>query len=447
MRLPKQGPTQPRGKRSSLLVFFNEILPMKIACGQAEEPDVVYILDADSGHPEMGLMEVELMWRLLMSEPETACLTCPVRPVNPFESLLASSQYLEQAAVWDHVGESYFAMQTTCRGAQCMLKYKCLVEDRRLAQPPRGEGAMPPVLDSLDKTAAAIPSLILLDTSPSEGLLVLLRQRRFDVRSCGLVDAVTCVPNSWLEFYGQRRRWYAGSLVAVLSSLRGKEPYVECARNRWIASTYALVFNVHLHSGLAFLPVLLAKGIFRIARHIDRSDPDSSTAFGVGDATFEWRVFAMLWAFLVLNAALYVSMSHKQLWMWINVSSVLWMLLCLAVLVGSAFAVTPFIILAVFLVPLIVGGLNFARGSLSTWACLALSAIPYVLMTAVHSVLVLLYALCTLDSTEWGTREVGTFDSGVIRSRARRMRRDTRVILVFAMAASAGVGVLVSGEN
>ena len=34
MRLPKQGPTQPRGKRSSLLVFFNEILPMKIACGQ-----------------------------------------------------------------------------------------------------------------------------------------------------------------------------------------------------------------------------------------------------------------------------------------------------------------------------------------------------------------------------------------------------------------------------
>ena len=41
------------------------------------------------------------------------------------------------------------------------------------------------------------------------------------------------------------------------------------------------------------------------------SDPDSSTAFGVGDATFEWRVFAMLWAFLVLNAALYVSMSHK----------------------------------------------------------------------------------------------------------------------------------------
>lgn len=41
------------------------------------------------------MVEVETMWRLLMSESETACLTCPVRPVNPFESLLASSQYLE----------------------------------------------------------------------------------------------------------------------------------------------------------------------------------------------------------------------------------------------------------------------------------------------------------------------------------------------------------------
>lgn len=45
----------------------------------------------------------------------------------------------------------------------------------------------------------------LLDTSPSEGLLVLLRQRDFDVRACGVADGVTCVPNSWLEFYAQRR--------------------------------------------------------------------------------------------------------------------------------------------------------------------------------------------------------------------------------------------------
>lgn len=45
----------------------------------------------------------------------------------------------------------------------------------------------------------------LLDTCPNEGLLVLLRQRGFDVRACGVADAVTCVPNSWLEFYAQRR--------------------------------------------------------------------------------------------------------------------------------------------------------------------------------------------------------------------------------------------------
>lgn len=63
-------------------------------------------------------------------------------------------------ALWDNVGESHFAIQTTCRGSQCMFKYRCLVEDGRLAQPPVGEGAMPPVLDSFSKTAAGVPALM-----------------------------------------------------------------------------------------------------------------------------------------------------------------------------------------------------------------------------------------------------------------------------------------------
>lgn len=41
------------------------------------------------------MADVERMWRLLTSEEETACLTCPVRPVNPLESFLAASQSLE----------------------------------------------------------------------------------------------------------------------------------------------------------------------------------------------------------------------------------------------------------------------------------------------------------------------------------------------------------------
>ena len=41
-----------------------------------------------------------------------------------------------------------------------MFKYRSLVEDGRLAQPPVGEGAMPPVLDSFSKTAAGVPALM-----------------------------------------------------------------------------------------------------------------------------------------------------------------------------------------------------------------------------------------------------------------------------------------------
>lgn len=67
---------------------------------------------------------------------------------------------MTDALVWDNVGESHFAMQSTCRGAQCMFKYRCLVEDGRLAQPPVGEGAMPPLLDGFSKTAAGMPALM-----------------------------------------------------------------------------------------------------------------------------------------------------------------------------------------------------------------------------------------------------------------------------------------------
>lgn len=55
------------------------------------------------------------MWQLLMVEDETACITCPVRPVRPFGSFLGASQFLECERItqgslrsighrWPHVG-------------------------------------------------------------------------------------------------------------------------------------------------------------------------------------------------------------------------------------------------------------------------------------------------------------------------------------------------------
>eukprot|EP00903_Cladosiphon_okamuranus_P012301 g11533.t1 len=438
-----KGPMLPVGKRNSLVMFFDEILPVKISRGEAVEPDVVYVLDADSGHPTNGLQDLDSMWRVLMVEDETACITCPVRPVDPFESFLAAGQFLDYA-LWDNVGESHFAVQTTCRGAQCMFKYRSMVEDGRLAQPPMGEGAMPPVLDSFSKTAAGIPALILLDTSPSEGLLVLLRQRDFDVRACGVVDGVTCVPSSWLEFYAQRRRWYAGSILAVASHLTGKESYFQLAWGRWIISVYAVFVNLYLHCGPAFLPVLLAKGIYRIADSTnsgEESDNDQGATSGDASqpADLEWAIFTVVWAFLLLNVIVYLNRSQNQLWMWFNLTSVLWMVLCLVALIGSGVAVSPYIPIAVVAIPVVLAGLNSSIGMLFT---LAVAAVPFVLLTTVNSVLVFLYAMATLDSTEWGTRDVGFFDSGVSKSRAASMRRRKLCILFTVLVISCGIGML-----
>lgn len=49
-----------------------------------------------------------------------------------------------------------------------------------------------------------------------------------------------------------------------------------------------------------------------------------------------------------------------------------------------------------------------------------------------------------LSSTDWGTREVASFDSGVTKSRARRMRRRANMVLISVMVASAGIGIVVS---
>ncbi|CAM9734345.1 unnamed protein product [Ectocarpus sp. 12 AP-2014] len=337
-----------------------------------------------------------------------------------------------------------------------MLKYRCLVEDGRLAQPPVGEGAMPPLLNSFSKTAAGLPALILLDSSPNEGLLVLLRQRGFDVRSCGTADGVTCVPCSWIEFYAQRRRWYAGSLVAVSSHLTGKESYFQTEWHRWIISSYAFVANLFLHSGLALMPVLLAKGLHRLVLYDEsrgESDDEWNNEWSEWQeesadddidrhTNLDWIVFALVWGFLLLNVGVYLTRSQDQLWMWINVTSVLWMLLCAGTLVGSGFAVSPLIPVMIAIIPPVLAGLNTARGTIATWRYLCVAAVPFVLLTTVNSVLVLLYALATLDSTEWGTRDVGSFDSGVSKPRAASMRRRKLCILFTTMATSCALGVV-----
>lgn len=83
--------------------------------------------------------------------------------------------------------------------------------------------------------------------------------------------------------------------------------------------------------------------------------------------------------------------------MWINVSSVIWILFCAGVMAGVTIVMTPWIAVVVLVAPLVVGGLNVAGASASYWAYMAMAAVPFALMTAVHSVLVLLYAVATLD--------------------------------------------------
>lgn len=73
------------------------------------------------------------------------------------------------------------------------------------------------------------------------------------------------------------------------------------------------------------------------------------------------------------------------------------MLLCALTLIGVSVLVTPWVGVGVLLAPFLLGALNVAGGDAAKWACMAMSAIPFVLVTSVHSVLVLLFAVATID--------------------------------------------------
>lgn len=84
------------------------------------------------------------------------------------------------------------------------------------------------------------------------------------------------------------------------------------------------------------------------------------------------------------------------------------MSICLAVLIGASVTVSPYIGIAIVAVPVVLGALNSPDGaSPSTWLYHAVSSIPFILVTAVHSVLVFLFALATLDRCVWFEFEFG----------------------------------------
>lgn len=83
--------------------------------------------------------------------------------------------------------------------------------------------------------------------------------------------------------------------------------------------------------------------------------------------------------------------------MWFNVSSAIWMGFCAIVLIGVSAVATPWIAVVVLLAPLLLAGLNVAGASGTYWAYMAVATVPYALLTSVHSVLILLYAIATLD--------------------------------------------------
>ncbi|CAM9424263.1 unnamed protein product [Phaeothamnion confervicola] len=433
-----KGPTLERGKRVSMVHFLTQILPERIERGDVDEPEALYLTDADSGHPANGMADVFKIYSILMSQENIAGCTSQVRPVNWATNVLTAAQRLEYL-LWEHVGSSRYGAVWTCVGMSSMLKYRCLNERRY---------GLPSFIEAFSAEATNLNEMILLDNSEDAAVAVFLRQRGYDCKSCGVTDTVTYVPSALPDFYGQRRRWTAGALVCFPSHLLGINSYFRWRKARWIFASYASMVYLTYHLALAIVPPLLASGtalIISTAAELRYSSEGVSPLEVrlLGESLpIKWFIYGGIWAFFCTHAYYTMDRPHREVETWLRVTAYIWGIYTAVVFTAVSICYQPLIAVVGLGLPLALGCLHSHPRH---WPGLLVAVVCFYPVMSVYAVLVFVYALANIDSRQWGTRGVQEFHSsaqvagGVVR---KTMHHQKVAVLVIFFLISFGTGVV-----
>jgi len=202
----------PRGKRQSHRVFF-KILENNIQNGSITKPTAIFITDADTGSRK-GLSEVGRMMDLLMANPGVAALSTSLRVGNFNQSLIPNPIVATQA--WDYScikyvfgGQSFFRSTQACIGCAVMYNYALLLQ-----KPESGDLS---VLEKYTKPFSEnFYELVMLDLVEDQGMSVFCLEAGLGTMFSHSTNFYAYVPDSIVEFFGQRRRWMEGGLIGPL---------------------------------------------------------------------------------------------------------------------------------------------------------------------------------------------------------------------------------------
>lgn len=248
------------------------------------------------------------------------------------------------------------------------------------------------VMKTYSKTAEEALHYVQYDQGEDRWLCTLLLQRGYRVEYSAAADALTYAPESFNEFFNQRRRWTPSTFANILDLLSTGRATAK--RNQNISILYILY-----QAGLMFSSIV---GPATILLMVVSAFDSVFRSLSITDAFF--IVFVPVAVFFAL------CMLAKQ-----------GIQLAFAALLGALFATSQMVVL----VGLIIGIAEDGLCSPTSWFLLGTTAIfvisgifhpqemtvlihglLYFLMIPTMYLLLIIYSLCNLHVVSWGTREV-----------------------------------------
>ena len=162
------------------------------------------------------------------------------RPANfaPRSWLLAEQQAEYVSMFGAFGGFSLFRSLQTAVGMSVMYRWTTL------ASGVTRDGST--VLEKYCGASRTLTELVMLDMAEDYGITMYILQTGAGSVLSHLSHFRTHVPDSWRDFFGQRRRWYAGMIVGQFNLLFVRSPfwsrrYGRCAF--WLLLVYSYVFT------------------------------------------------------------------------------------------------------------------------------------------------------------------------------------------------------------
>ncbi|KAH8076358.1 hypothetical protein SO694_00109023 [Aureococcus anophagefferens] len=336
----------PRGKRMSHRLYF-EILRARVASKELPTPPTaIHFQDGDTGS-DRGLADVEKLFLLLLEDDDTGVVCSKTRPAqySPWVWLLRTQQ-LEYLEMFGGLGGfSWFRSVGCAVGMSVMYRWTALRDGVV------HEGMT--VLEKYVSTSRSIVDLVMLDMVEDYGMTMYILQSGAGSVMSHLTHFRTCVPETWCDYFGQRRRWYTGGLVGNFVILFSRT-YLTCKYYRFCF--WPFLFMTYM-SGVCFGLGTMTYSIATAATYAYVGNAtDDPTAFGEFDVYQAccFLLFGIYFFYFLLVAErtngdrVYTNAAMASLFVFLGWATVLLVLMFVGptgVLVPLLMAVVPIVLL------------------------------------------------------------------------------------------------------